>query len=257
MTPARSAGQLAAITRSNDHQYTYQGVTYPGVTSILKVLDKSGPLMAWAARMTAEAAIATLPNLPALLESVGPQGVVKALTSRSAWKNEEARDLGTAVHQYADDLVNGRELPTMPEAAWSRVKAYAGWWEASGWTLRLSESYIVNPEFGYGGTFDLLCRDRDGATVLADIKTGKAVYPETGLQLAAYGACPILGRPDDPMSYAMPTVDRYVVIHVTAEHVKEIPLAIGPSDFEAFKACYVLHNWTRATKSRPAGGLDL
>lgn len=260
--PAHSTGDNGstpggAITRSADHQYAYDGTTYPGVTSILKVLDKSGPLMAWAARMTAEAAIANLPALPALLDSVGPQGVVKALTSRSAWKNEEARDLGTTVHQYADDLVNGRELPTMPEAAWSRVKAYAGWWEASGWTLRLSEAYIVHPELGYGGTFDLLCRDRDGLTVLADIKTGKGVYPETALQLAAYGTAPILGRPGDPKVYGMPRVDRYAVIHVTATGVKEIPIVIGALDLAAFAACLTLHSWTRAIKARPAGGLDI
>ena len=37
--------ERSAITRSADHRYTYEGTVYPGVTSILGVLDKSGPLM--------------------------------------------------------------------------------------------------------------------------------------------------------------------------------------------------------------------
>ena len=43
----------AAIQRTQDHRYYYQGVAYPGVTGILNVLDKSGSLMSWAARNTA------------------------------------------------------------------------------------------------------------------------------------------------------------------------------------------------------------
>ena len=79
------------ITRSPSHQYTFEGVTYPGVTSILKIIDKSDALMSWAARMTAEAAIEALPSLPSLLASVGPVGVTKALTARSAWKRDDRR----------------------------------------------------------------------------------------------------------------------------------------------------------------------
>jgi hypothetical protein len=59
------------ITRSADHRYTYEGITYPGVTTILGSLDKSGPLMGWAARETATAAVRLLPELPKMLETAG------------------------------------------------------------------------------------------------------------------------------------------------------------------------------------------
>ena len=49
MAPESFAGTLPAIQRTQDHRYIYQGVTYPGVTKVLGVLDKSGPLMVWAA----------------------------------------------------------------------------------------------------------------------------------------------------------------------------------------------------------------
>ena len=77
----------------------------------------------------------------------------------------------------------------------SRVLAYAAWWKASGWRLRLSEAMLVNPMMGYGGTLDLLAYDRDGRTVLADIKTGKGVYQEAVLQLTAYGMAELINRP--------------------------------------------------------------
>ena len=74
------------ITRSIDHQYSYEGKTYPGVTGILKVLDKSGPLMSWAARQTAEAVVSMMekregeePAAWTLLSSVGPEGFIKAV----------------------------------------------------------------------------------------------------------------------------------------------------------------------------------
>ena len=55
-----------AITRDRWHRYTYEGITYPGVTSVLRVLDKSDALMAWASRNTAEAALAQLDHLASL-----------------------------------------------------------------------------------------------------------------------------------------------------------------------------------------------
>ena len=92
-------------------------------------------------------------------ESVGDEGVVKALTSRSAWKRDEAA-LGTEVHNIADLIVSGKPTPEMSPAALERVMRYKDWWQASGWTIRLSEALVVHPTAKYGGTFDLLARDR-------------------------------------------------------------------------------------------------
>lgn len=238
------------IFRSDDHRYTFDGVTYPGVTGILKVLDKSGPLMSWAAKMTAEAAVGMADGtLATLIATVGESGAVKALTSRSAWKNEEARDLGTDVHAMADLFIRGEALPAMTAITEKRVNAYAEWWQASGWTLRCSEGMLVNTVKGYGGTLDLLCYDRDGRTVLADIKTGKGVYHETALQLAAYGDAEWLDTGDGQI-YAMPRVDRYAVIHVTADAAREIEVPVGSMERDAFAACMRLTRWRDSMKGR-------
>jgi len=236
------------ITRSPDHQYSYEGKTYPGVTGILKVLDKSGPLMAWAARMTAEAAIGMLEVLPQVIATSGPEGAVKALTARSAWKNDEAKMLGTDVHGMAELVATGKPLPEMAPAVLERVKHYAEWWQASGWTIRATEALLVNPRVGYGGTLDLLCRDRDGRTVLADIKTGKGVYQETSLQLAAYGMAELIQA--NGMVFDMPPVDRYAVIHVTGTGVREIEMVVGDMERDAFGCCLGLSRWTETQKGK-------
>lgn len=261
-----------AITRSADHRYTYAGHTYPGVTSILKVVDKSDALMAWAARQTAEAAVdmaaekfarpigdedLTKPHdtmypsaLDHLIDTVGREGAIKALTSRSGWKRDEAAQLGTDVHGLADELVNGRLDTTMiPAATRDHVKHYAEWWAASGWTVRTSEAFLVNDTMKYGGTLDLLCRDRDGRTVLADIKTGKGVYSEAVLQLTAYGLAELIQTPEGVL-YPMPKVDRYAILHVTATGVREIEVPVGILEEMAWGACLDLFAWKETTKGK-------
>lgn len=242
----------AAISRSADHRYTFDGVTYPGVTNILRVLDKSDALMAWAARNTAEAAVEQLANLPSLIASVGPEGVVKALTSRSSWKRDEAASLGTEVHRLADLVTSApdTELTITDDGTRKRVMAYAEWWATSGWTLRLSEAAVVHPLVGYGGTFDLLAKDRDGKTVLADIKTGKGVYREAALQLTAYGMAVLVSPFGSEVAYPMPLIDRYVILHVTVDGVREIEVPVGKLEESAFMACVDLHRWAETTKGK-------
>jgi hypothetical protein len=264
MSPPKVQPLVGPITRSADHRYTFDGKTYPGVTGILSVIDKSAALMSWAARQTAEAALGLIPArqgpqdtaywdtsaLISLLDSVGPEGVVKALTSRSSWKRDEAASLGTEVHRLADDLITGRlDVGAVPPRAVAHVKAYTDWWTASGWTVRASEAMVVNPVAGYGGTLDLLCRDRDGKTVLADIKTGKAVYQEAVLQLTAYGLATYIGT--DAGTFAMPRpIDRHVILHVTANGVREVEVNVGTTEHMAWLACIDLALWRDTMKGK-------
>lgn len=259
----------AAITRSADHHYTFGGVSYPGVTGILKVLDKSDALMGWAARQTAEATLGLLkdpvdvsahltdteyhfkayPALTAVLESVGPEGFVKAVTSRSGWKRDEAANIGTEIHGIADRIVKGEDTGFVSPVVLERAQLYAKWWEASGWKLRLSEAFVVHPDAGYGGTFDLLAYDRDGRTVLADVKTGKGVYREVVLQLTAYAVAQYVSPMGSPTVFPMPQVDRYVVLHVTSKGVREVELPpIGDLEKFAWLACLDLWRWSESMK---------
>lgn len=242
------------ITRSADHHYTFDGVTYPGVTGILSVLDKSGPLMHWASKMTAEAAIDLGGTLPQLVETVGREGAIKALMERRTTKNEDAKQLGTDVHAIADLIATGGTPPAMTPVVMARVDGYEKWLRASGWQIRCSEGMIVNPVAGYGGTLDLLAYDREGNTVLADIKTGKVdyrgkLYDTILLQLAAYAGGQWLDMGDGKL-YAMPHVDRYAVIHVTEDGTVEKPAQVGQPELDAFVDALRLSRWRDSLKGQ-------
>lgn len=267
MTVPTLAPPIGGITRSADHRYTFDGKTYPGVTGILSVIDKSAALMSWAARQTAEATLGLMESggtdpirsplpLMALLDAVGPEGFVKAVTSRSSWKRDEAASLGTEVHMLADRLIRGElRAEDVPDRSRAHVKHYLDWWTANRWQVRASEAMVVHPEAGYGGTIDLLCRDGDGKTVLADIKTGKAVYQEAVLQLTAYGLATYIQTLDPVtdryvMSLMPRPIDRHVILHVTADSVREIEVNVGTDEVIAWLSCIDLARWRETMKGK-------
>jgi len=254
------------LYRSVDHKYTATeddgtSVTVPGTTDILSVIDKSDALMAWAANNTADAAldlarrrVGAYSALEILLEVVGPEGVRKALTSRSAWQRDSAAALGSRVHGWADKLLtvglSAEDMASMDPATLKRVQAYAKWWSESGWTLRLTEALVYHPTVGYGGTFDLLAYDAEGKTVLADLKTGASVYREAILQLAAYGMAPLVQPAGGERTFIAPKPDRYVVLHVLSTKVNVKEVHVGEAETMAFLDCVDLYRWLEKTGGR-------
>jgi len=69
------------------------------------------------------------------------------------------------------------------EDAWQEIKQLRGINEDS---VLDTECFVTNIAIGYAGQFDLLYVDEDSNIVLADLKTGKGVYPKYKKQLTAY-----------------------------------------------------------------------
>jgi hypothetical protein len=147
--------------------------------------------------------------------------------------------------------LTAEDVADMDESTLKRVNVYAEWWKASGWRKRLSEAMVVFPSTGYGGTFDLLAYDEDGRTVLADLKTGgSGVYREAILQLTAYGMAPLVQPAGTGQVFPMPTIDRYVIVHVQATKVRTIEVSVGEAERMAFLDCIDLWRWLQKTKGR-------
>ena len=245
-----------AISRSIDHRYTYEGITYPGVTSIIDIVGGSfGAASGWGAKQAAMAAVRMADDLPKMIANLGEEGTRKALCAKSAWGPDPSGSiLGTKVHALIEQHLTGVYTTPVegPEAA--RLDHFARWWEASGWKLRLSEAMVVHPSHeneqdGWGGTFDLLAYDRDGRTVCADVKTGN-VYPKVALQLAAYGMASLVQPANDHRAYPMPMPDRYVVLHVTESGLREVEIAVGTAERMAFLAALDIYHWTESMKGK-------
>lgn len=78
--------------------------------------------------------------------------------------------------RYQEDLAFAQD-------AWEEIKAVRGISDSSVLDV---ECFVTNIGVGYAGQFDLLYIDDDSNIVLADLKTGKGVYPKYKKQLIAY-----------------------------------------------------------------------
>jgi hypothetical protein len=69
------------------------------------------------------------------------------------------------------------------EDAWKEIKVVR---DINDKSVLDVECFVTNTGIGYAGQFDLLYVDADSNIVLADLKTGKGVYPKYKKQLVAY-----------------------------------------------------------------------
>ena len=240
-----------AITRDRYHRYTYQGQTYPGVTSILRVLDKSDALMAWASRNTAEAALAQLDHLAGLRDTVGPDGVIKALTARLGLEARRGRGSGLRHPRHGRAHRPGRaparrarrssapgSRPTPPGG-----RARAG---VSGWPRPSSSSR----PWATAARSTCSPTTRPDGPSSPTSRSGANVYPEVVLQLLAYGEAALIAPQGSPLAYPMPAIERYVVLHVTDTGVRVIDVEVDDDDRAALRACLPLSRWHTAMKGQ-------
>lgn len=215
------------------HGYKLDGEKCMGVTTAIDVLDKPA-LRNWYANEAAKRAVNEWDRLSELpvsdrLEYIkfGPRDVMQAAALR-----------GTEIHALGDLLARG-ESPDVPPEHVGPVEAYARFLDAWDVETIASETPLANTEHRYAGTADLWARvgKRDNAVCLVDVKTGKGVYNEVGLQLAAYRFSDLL-QPEKGVEIQTPAVDLVYVAHVLPDDVRMVPVNAGPETFRTF--LYVL-----------------
>ena len=251
MIADRSA--VLGLTRSETHGYVWNDghkatAVLPSVTTIMGVLDKSGPLIGWAKRITAEAAVDNRDQMAGWVEMAGRDGAISLLTKAASVKRDKAADVGTRVHALAESIARGQRVELTEEER-PFLTAYQRFLEE--WKPRYlaAEEMVVSLTHGYGGTFDAIV-EMAGDTWMLDTKTSKGVYPETSLQLAAYSRADFIGRPGDGRRYSIPPVTAHGVLHLRPEGYEVVPYDVTPYTFSAFLAAHALYEWreTEATK---------
>ena len=256
MTTVAEAFGVGPITRSADHRYTYDGITVPGVSGIIECIGASFDQAAgWGGKMASQAAVRLVDELPKMIEELGEVGAQRALNSRTNWgPDPSGSKLGTRVHELISQwLMHDPGLVIGSKAEEIRVEHFIKWWEASGWTLRLTEALLVHPAVledgwdGWGGTLDILAYDADGKTVLADLKTG-TVQRKAIIQITAYGMCTKVQPHGMNRVYPMPIPDRYAILQLTEEGVREVPVNVGQRERSAFMAALDIYHWNESMK---------
>lgn len=180
--------------------YNIDGQKLPSVTAILGAVNKPA-LVNWAAKTEREMVYAAIRKLiedsdvtrknfmPSLDAAVGREKAhSKALAA--------AGTIGTECHGLIEWHL-GKELgrivgpePKISDPALWAFMAWEDWRKASNLSVNLIEEVVYSKRYGYAGTLDLGAQiDHEGEriTIVGDWKTGKAIYREAHLQVAAYG----------------------------------------------------------------------
>jgi hypothetical protein len=229
------------------------------VTTILSQGSPKEALIHWAGKLVAETAMEELPRL--VRASRHPDTATEALNwlkRAHTRKKDERADLGTAVHQLIEAKVLGTPMPA-ELADDPEMQPYILNFEQfiADWRIEFtaSEMVVADYEHKFAGTLDYLLRSPLLAQALdcppdmdipGDTKTGgeldertydgnvRGVYPEAGVQMAAYRKARYGWLSDGTRIEMPPRHSIGVVLHLRPQGYRLYPVACGDDVFAAF-----------------------
>ena len=152
------------------------------VTTLLGGLPKPA-LVGWGIKSVAEFAIAHKDEWSGLPKA----DALKLLKGSPYSKRDAAGDRGSAIHAAIEAVVDDTPLPEgLTEDEDACAAAAMGFLGELGGTVLATEMIVFNFTVGYAGTLDLWHLAEDGTTSIIDWKSSKGIYPDHGVQQAAY-----------------------------------------------------------------------
>lgn len=222
-------GGRAYVWPANDPEQR----TYTSVTTALKAIPKGEALTRWAAKTTAEVAVEQHDLLGKLIEN-DPENAVQWLKQAPWNSRDRAANIGTFIHRIVEYDTTGRELEADElvrgiEDPLTRQKAISArhFFQVTDVAVEAVEFVTYHHGFGYAGTGDFIVTFNDpdlflpnvpfkeNPTVILDLKTGKGIYPEVALQLAAYRWAESIVNFETGELEPMMQTDGAAVLHVT------------------------------------------
>lgn len=172
------------------HVYTVSGVEVQSVTGILDIISKPA-LVYWAVNQACGYFQKMLKPGEALDEIQ-----IKRLVEDAKWAHKRASsraaDIGTLAHEWmerfgAEAAIGSLDVQPMPvnKEARSACLAFIEWVKAHEVKFLHCEMKIYSRGYNYAGTCDADAIV-DGERCIIDYKSSSGIYPEMGLQLAAY-----------------------------------------------------------------------
>ena len=208
------------------HRYRLDGEWVPGVTAIIGVLDKSGPLSKWAAATVAEF-VADEPGSVEALRTMGREPMVAALKGIPWTRRDEAAARGTTFHALAEQILLGHMVEVPPEQV-GLVESALAFMDAYKIDPTLVEVVVGSREHRYAGTADLIA---NGA--IWDWKSGKRIYASVPFQLSAYAGAEFYLDADDA-EQPMPEIRESYGVHIREDGYSVHPLKFGPDIYAEF-----------------------
>lgn len=167
------------------------------------------------------------------------------------------RDLGDLVHYWTEKVDLGEAtVGQVPDEARGYVQSWENAKTHHGITVVAVEQTVFNNTHRYAGTFDRAIRMAAyRGVVVADVKTGDKVWPDTALQISAYAHGE--GIYDAELDVALPMpeglrLDVGVVIHLAEDGYELVPLDIATA-WPAVQAIARCWHWQRDDAPRSIG----
>ena len=229
---------LGLVFSEEGHKYTLDGKRTTSVTTILHGGIPKPMLVAWAARVAAEYAVA---NPGASFEDI------KEAPNRERYT---AGIRGTAVHDIAEQIIHGRPVD-VPEELYPFVDGYVRFLDAFRVEPVLVEKTVAHRGLGYAGRFDAIVKLpglNGDDPVMVDLKTSNGIYRETKAQCAAYAVADFYVEADAPeVELVIPEIQATYVAHITPEGTNLHPLARDRAEilehFEIFKHAHAIYQF--------------
>lgn len=173
------------------HTYTIGGKLVPGVTTILKVLNKPA-LVGWAAKMVWSELTGKFGTIVGMVEEEYEKFILEA-KGASRRKSKEALSSGTIAHDWIEQYVKGKMIaekelvPPMPsdEKATASIGAFLKWEEQNKVEWLASELILGSIKEQFCGTVDAVAVVNGKLSVI-DFKTSSGIWDEYHLQTAGY-----------------------------------------------------------------------
>ncbi|MEV7844097.1 hypothetical protein AB0O50_08930 [Streptomyces cyaneofuscatus] len=237
-------------------------IKYPGVTSIVAMLPKPF-LVWWAARMTAETAVANLPAVTAIAERDEVGAVDYLRNAHSRYTKLRAR-IGSEAHDLFERMARGEFVGRVHPDLEPYRDGFAEFLDVVRPELVRAEDIAWSDSHEYAGSFDAILRvrlgedgkpDHENGTwhlLIVDWKTSKSTYPDVALQMSAYAHADKIVSPDGT-SEPMPEFDGAAVLHITPDGWAFKPVRIDREVFDVFLTLRRVFTWDRETSKTVLG----
>ncbi len=222
--------RLYVRTRDGDDKPTY----YWSVTSILGSAVPKFGLLPWAAKSAAECAVADHDMISGWIANNQSSMAVEHIKNAHVREKEYKASIGKAAHKYIRAIVLGKEMPPPPSDVVPFLRQFDRFVLDLKPDFQLAEANVFNYSLIYAGTLDTICEIPSLGRVLIDYKTGKGVYPDAALQLAAYKNAEFVGM-EDGSEPELGEIDGTYVLHIRPDSYKLIPMDTGEDTFKHFR----------------------
>lgn len=251
------AGPKNATTGKDGQRiYTWRGENFWSVTTIIGGGVPKPTLLPWGIKAVAEAAVEAISYLPQMVAD-DREGAIKWLKGSPYSQRDKSADLGSLIHEMAEAHALGKPQPKWSKEAQPYMEGFLQFIEDFDPGFLALEASVFNREQRYAGTLDAIATIQlplhpEPQTFLIDTKTGKGVYPEVALQLAAYRRAEFIGLPDGSET-PLPDIDGALCLHLTPDGYRLIEIDTGDDVYAAFLYAREVFRWSQETSKTVLG----